>query len=344
MNPYAIFRRIAFLLDAEFAHHLTIKLMRIFAFLIPLKISNAKLSFTRKGLTFPTPIGLAAGLDKNAEAVNFLTKLPFGFIEVGTVTPKAQAGNNKPRLFRYVEMQSIRNRMGFNNLGLDVLLKNIKYAKKNNKLIGVNIGKNKSTPNESAFLDYEILLKAFDVEKSVDYIVINISSPNTPGLRDLLQDDGLKSIFEVLKKNKFQKPIYLKISPDMTEDEMKNVIVLCSEYNLFGIIATNTTIIKEYGEGGMSGGILFEKAKNVRSYLLNELKKYPELHLIGVGGFENFSQIKEYWIEGGDVVQLYSSFIFGGPKMLEKIQYEILKDIEATNATSFSEYLNKIRS
>lgn len=333
-----------FLLDAETAHHLTIRFMSVSSLFVPNHPLNKKLCFTRKGLNFSSPIGLAAGLDKNAEAIDFLSKLPFGFIEVGTVTPKPQTGNDKPRLFRYIELKSIRNRMGFNNLGKDFLLKNIRQADKHQRLIGVNVGKNKSTSNEDAPKDYENLLMAFDKEVNVDYLVINISSPNTPGLRDLLQDEGLRSIFEVIKKHQYQKPIYLKISPDMSDEEMKNVIQLCSEYKLFGIIATNTTIMKEYGEGGMSGRILFEKSKNVRKFLLQELKKYPDLHLIGVGGFENFSQIKEFWKDGGDAVQIYSGFIFEGPHLLMKIEKEILQDMQSHKAQTFDDYLAKIRA
>lgn len=344
MNPYLLFKRLAFLLDAETAHHLTIRLMSSFSFFIPLHSLHKKLSFTRKGLTFPSPIGLAAGLDKNAEAIDFLSKLPFGFIEVGTVTLKPQVGNDKPRLFRYVELKSIRNRMGFNNLGKNALLKNIRASNKHKRLVGVNVGKNKTTANADAPKDYETLLKAFDGESHVDYLVINISSPNTPGLRDLLQDEGLRSIFDVLKKHHFKKPIYLKISPDMSEDEMRNVIRMSFESKLFGIIATNTTIMKEYGEGGMSGRILFEKSRTVRRFLLQELKQYPELHFIGVGGFENFEQIKEFWREGGDAVQIYSSFIFEGPAMLQKIEQSLLLDIEAMGAKNFDEYLAKIRA
>lgn len=333
-----------FLLDAETAHHLTIRFMSVSSLFLPTHSINKKLRFSRKGILFSSPIGLAAGLDKNAEAINFLSKLPFGFIEVGTVTPKPQVGNDKPRLFRYVELRSIRNRMGFNNHGKDGLLRNIRHAEKNQRLIGVNVGKNKTTTNEDAPKDYEELLRAFDQEVNVDYLVINISSPNTPGLRDLLQDEGLRSIFEVVKKHHFKKPIYLKISPDMSEEEMQNLLRLSSESKIFGIIATNTTVMKEYGEGGMSGRILFEKSKSVRKFLLQELKKYPELHLIGVGGFESFSQIKEFWKDGGDAVQIYSSFIFEGPALLLAIEKEILKDMEAFKAQTFDDYLAKIRA
>lgn len=344
MNPYNFFKRLLFLLDAEIAHELTIQAMRRAAFFIPKNKLHPELFFIRNGLSFPSPIGLAAGLDKNAEAIDFLSKLAFGFIEVGTVTPKPQLGNEKPRLFRYIELRSLRNRMGFNNQGKDTLLYNIKRSNKYKKLLGVNVGKNKTTPNLDAPKDYEILLKTFDEEHSIDYLVINISSPNTPGLRDLLQDEGLKSIFDVLKKNKFKKPIYLKISPDMSEDQMKTVIQLSSESNLFGIIATNTTIMKEYGEGGMSGKILFEKARSVRKFILNELKNYPKLHFIGVGGFENFEQVKEFWRDGGDAFQLYSGFIFEGPALLNSIENSILAEMKILDVNSFDKYLEKVRS
>ncbi len=340
---YRLFKKIAFSFDPEFAHHQTIFMMKMLGRFFPKSISDKRLNFSRNNLFFSSPFGLAAGLDKNGECIDFLSKLKFGFIEIGTVTPIAQSGNEKPRLFRYPKIFSLRNRMGFNNDGMDKVLSNIRECQKHHKLLGVNIGKNKNTSNDLAYKDYEILLKTFDQEKSVDYLVINISSPNTPGLRDLLQDEGLKSIFDVLKSNQFKKPIYLKISPDMNFDQVKNLLMLASNSKLSGIVATNTTIMSEYGEGGMSGRILYEKANAMREFLLKELTQFPHLHLIGVGGFENFEQIKDYWKMGGDAIQLYSSFIYQGPKLLNELEKKLIHEMNQFSVSSFDEYLKKLR-
>lgn len=344
MALYSIFKSLVFKLDPEDAHHLTLGLMRKFSFLFPNHQLKPKLSFKRNGLVFPSPFGLAAGLDKNAEVVSFLTKLPFGFIEVGTVTPKSQIGNDRPRLFRYPEIESLRNRMGFNNLGLVSMDHNIKKSQKHQRLLGVNVGKNKTTANEDAHLDYEKLLTHFDKMPEVDFLVINVSSPNTPGLRSLLQDSALKKLFDTLEAHQWLKPIYLKISPDMSEDEMLSVIDILANSKIKGLIATNTTIIPSFGEGGMSGKILFEKARTVRNFLLQELKKYPSIHLIGVGGFSHFSEIKEYWINGGDAVEIYSAFIFQGPEFLSELENDLLTDMINVGADNFDHYLEIIRS
>ncbi len=343
MNWYKIFKYIAFKIDPESVHHFTIKLMSYTAPFLPRKKIPPQFSFKRNRLRFPSPFGLAAGLDKNGEAISFLTKLPFGSVEIGTVTPKAQIGNERPRLFRYLEIESLRNRMGFNNAGKVAMLKNIQHSKKHGRLLGVNVGKNKTTANEDSKFEYLELLKFFDHELTVDYLVINVSSPNTPGLRNLLQDSGLRGIFEALSSEKFQKPIYLKISPDMSFDDIDRVLEVMEEFHVSGLVATNTTINAKYGEGGMSGKILFEKARAVRSYLLQKLKNHPKIHLIGVGGFSTFEEIKEYWIEGGDAVQLYSSFIFQGPKMLYKFEKKLRKDMRGFKVHTFDDYLHKIR-
>lgn len=344
MSLYPIFKSIVFKLDPEVAHHLTMELMRKFSFLYPTHKIDPRLSFKRNGLVFPSPFGLAAGLDKNAEVVSFLTKLPFGFIEVGTVTPKSQGGNERPRLFRYPEIESLRNRMGFNNHGLVTMDRNIKRSLKHQRLLGVNVGKNKITSNEDAHLDYEKLLVHFDKMTEVDFLVINVSSPNTPGLRSLLQDTALSKLFETLETHQWLKPIYLKISPDMSESELKSVIEILKNSKIKGLIATNTTIMTRFGEGGMSGKILFEKARKVRNFLLQELKGNADIHLIGVGGFSSFSEIKEYWINGGDVVELYSSFIFQGPELLYELENDLLEDMINVKAPDFEHYLKAIRS
>jgi dihydroorotate dehydrogenase len=339
MNLYPYFRACAFLLEAEQAHNLAIASLQIAGPLLPNRNSEIDFNISAFGLHFKNPVGLAAGLDKNAQAIDFFTHIPFGFVEVGTVTPKAQAGNEGPRLFRYPDEESIRNRMGFNNSGSEVVLSNIKKSNRREKILGINLGKNKITPNEKSAADYALLYKTF--APVADYLVINVSSPNTPGLRDLLADQGLREIFEAVtsERKKIKRPLLVKISPDMSNEQMSSVVKLVKEYSLDGIVATNTTIIKERGEGGMSGKILSQKAKMAREYLLRELKETPEIELIGVGGFSTFSDLKEFWKAGGKLAQIYSALIFQGPRLIYDIERQLEKEFKEIGCKSFSEYL-----
>ncbi len=310
---------------------------------VPDGILHTELSLKVCGLNFHNPIGLAAGLDKNAEALSYMTHLPFGFVEIGTVTPKPQEGNDKPRLFRYPDEESLRNRMGFNNFGADIVLENLKLSKRRGKVIGVNLGKNKLTTNEDAPKDYQILYDKF--ADSADYLVINVSSPNTPGLRDLLKDKGLRDIFEALNSSRKQmhKPLFVKISPDMKKEELLSVVGLVNEYQLAGIIATNTTIMSERGEGGMSGVLLYQKAKEVREILLKELRlSNSKAELIGVGGFSRFEDLMEFWTAGGKLAQIYSSFIFKGPAFLYEIENRLLLQMKKKGVKNFEEFLHSL--
>lgn len=339
---YPLFKNIAFKLDAEVAHELTIKSMHLLGPWVKPTPTDPRFKLETMGLTFQSPIGLAAGLDKNAEAINFLSYLPFSFIEVGTVTPKPQPGNEKPRLFRYPEEESLRNCMGFNNLGMDKILSNINESNRRGKILGVNLGKNKITDNDRAKDDYAVLYEKFAPVS--DYLVINVSSPNTPGLRDLLQDKGMREIFEAvrIKRKNNPKPLLVKVSPDMRDEELSSVVNLVKEFKLSGIIATNTTIMPERGAGGVSGKLLFEKAKRTRKFLLERLKETPEIELIGVGGFSSYEDILDYWRDGGKLVQLYSAFIFQGPPLLYEIEKKLSDDMTVKKVTSFEEFLSSI--
>lgn len=341
---YPLFKGLAFKVDPELAHELTLKAMKHLSPWVESKPSDPRFQTEAIGLRFKSPIGLAAGLDKNAEAIGFLSYLPFGFIEVGTVTPLPQKGNDKPRLFRYPDEESLRNCMGFNNKGMNQVLSNIQNANRREKILGVNLGKNKITENADAPNDYAVLYEKF--APHADYLVINVSSPNTPGLRDLLQDKGLREIFAAVNARRIHdnKPLLVKVSPDMSEEELKSVVELVKEYKLSGIIATNTTIMAERGAGGVSGKLLFEKAKKTRSFLLKELKSSPEIELIGVGGFSSYEEIKEYWREGGKLVQLYSAFVFQGPALLFDIEKKLAVDMDKVKAASFDQFLHSLRS
>lgn len=348
INPYnltyPLFKKLAFAMDAERAHELTIHTMKVAGPFLPDPKDQPLFHYRSMGLDFKSPIGLAAGLDKNAEALSFLTSLPFGFVELGTVTPKPQEGNDKPRLFRYPEEESLRNRMGFNNFGADIVLKNLLKARRRGKIIGANLGKNKVTSNEDAPLDYAVLYEKFAPHS--DYLVINVSSPNTPGLRDLLKDAGLRQIFEAVdqKRKTLKKPLLVKVSPDMVLEELSSVVGLVNEFKLDGIIATNTTIMKERGEGGMSGRVLTKKARETREYLLKEIKhSKSDCVLIGVGGFSGFNDLMDFWRAGGSLVQIYSAFIFQGPQMLFDIHSQLEQEMKKRRVSSFEEFLDSVR-
>ncbi|WP_262248015.1 quinone-dependent dihydroorotate dehydrogenase [Parapedobacter soli] len=285
------------------------------------------------GLRFKNPIGLAAGFDKNAEYVAEMAALGFGFIEIGTVTPRPQPGNPKPRLFRLVDDHALINRMGFNNQGVDVAAMRLSQLKdRQGIIIGGNIGKNKSTPNEEAVSDY---IKCFDtLFDVVDYFVVNVSSPNTPGLRALQEKEPLTQILNTLqqrnRKNDISRPILLKIAPDLTNDQLDDIIEIVTETKIAGVIATNTTIAREglrsHGRlvaegGGLSGKPLRSRATEVIRHLATESKRaFP---IIGVGGIHSPEDALEKLDAGAALVQLYTGFIYEGPGLIKRIGKEL---------------------
>ncbi|MNV32016.1 Dihydroorotate dehydrogenase [compost metagenome] len=287
------------------------------------------------GLKFKNPVGLAAGFDKNAEYISDMTNLGFGFIEIGTVTPKPQPGNDKPRMFRLVPDEALINRMGFNNQGADVAatrLKNLKDRK--GLLIGGNIGKNKVTPNEEAVNDYIYCFNAlFD---DVDYFVVNVSSPNTPGLRDLQEKEPLKNILNTLqdlnKAKPTPKPILLKIAPDLTDSQLDDIVEIVMETQIAGVIATNTTISREglksqqeliQEAGGVSGRPLTKRSTEVIRYLSEKSNKaFP---IIGVGGIHSAKDAIEKLDAGASLIQVYTGFIYEGPGLIANICKGILQ-------------------
>jgi len=337
---YKPVRKIFFLLKPEFIHDVVIRVFGGFTILYPVfrlfYYSGVKKPIIINTLEFNHPVGLAAGLDKDGEAIRFWDTLGFSHIEVGTVTPRPQQGNPRPRLFRFVKQESLLNRMGFNNKGADELAGCIRKAKpelKNRLKIGVNIGKNKSTPNEKAIDDYIFCLeKLFD---EADYFVINISSPNTEGLRELQGEKYLNDLlYAVIEKNKelankksaMPKEIFLKIAPDLTEDEITDIFNTTVKYGLTGIVATNTTIDKKGlpvnpdEQGGISGKLLKEKSDGVLK-LLNELnlKSKNKLFLIASGGVFTKKDYEDKINYGASLVQIYTGFIYEGPGILKNI-------------------------
>ncbi len=295
--------------------------------------SNENNKVTLFGLEFPNPIGLAAGFDKNAEYIHELPLLGFGFIEIGTVTPKPQNGNDKPRLFRLPKDEALINRMGFNNHGVDAVVERLKNRPKG-VIIGGNIGKNKITPNENAVNDYLI---CFDkLHDYVDYFVVNVSSPNTPNLRELQEKEPLKMILSKLmvsnSSKKHPKPILLKIAPDLTEDQLTDIVEIVEETKIAGVIATNTTISRDHlktpketldtiGNGGLSGKPLSNKSTEVIRFLKE--KSNGSFPIIGVGGIHTEKDALEKLNAGAELIQIYTGFIYEGPDLLKRINMSL---------------------
>ena len=339
---YKLIRSCLFLFDAEKVHYFTMGSLR-FLLKIPgvkpiwrkyFRVENEKLGVDLFGLHFENPVGLAAGFDKNAAYFNELSHCGFGFIEIGTITPKAQPGNDMPRLFRLKSDEAIINRMGFNNGGIEEAVKNLK--KRNTKLIiGGNIGKNKLTPNEDACQDYALCFEGlFDV---VDYFVVNVSSPNTPNLRELQDKEPLTRILSGLmalnKKKSSPKPILLKIAPDLSDDQLLDIIEIVKDSGIDGVIATNTTINREglkansqllenIGAGGLSGKPLTKRSTEVIRFLHE--RSNGAFPIIGVGGIHSPKDAIEKLEAGAKLIQLYTGFIYEGPRLIKQINLKIL--------------------
>ena len=332
-----IIRPLFFSFDPEKIHYFTFSLIRFFhkigfgsIFRSIYKVENPKLERELFGLKFSNPVGLAAGFDKDAKLYKELSNFGFGFIEIGTVTPKPQPGNEKPRLFRLKEDAAIINRMGFNNGGVEEAVERLKGNDK--VLIGGNIGKNKTTPNEEAVNDYIICFEAlFDY---VDYFVVNVSSPNTPNLRALQEKKPLTDLLQTLQdRNNLKekrKPILLKIAPDLTEEQLLDIIEIVETTKIDGVIATNTTISREGISsenkkelGGLSGKPLAKRATEVIRFLSEKSNKaFP---IIGVGGIHSANDALEKLEAGASLVQLYTGFIYEGPGLIKQINKAIIK-------------------
>lgn len=327
---YNLARKALFCLDAETSHELTLDMLGagerlglIRPFVKPIPANPVEVM----GLTFPNPVGMAAGLDKNGDCFNALGQLGFGFVEIGTITPRPQPGNPKPRLFRLPEHQGIINRMGFNNKGVAHLVEQVK-RRRYSGILGINIGKNFDTPVEKAADDYQLCMQA--VYEYADYITVNISSPNTPGLRDLQFGESLKSLLETVKAEQLDLekahnryvPIAVKIAPDMDEVAIQQVAEVLINSGLDGVIATNTTISREGVEGsknadeagGLSGAPVRDKSTEVIARLSEALG--GKLPIIGVGGILNGADAAEKIEAGASLIQVYSGFIYRGPELI----------------------------
>lgn len=343
---YQLIKPLLFQFDPEKVHYfVTRNLKRLNRFPGGAAFSRMLWNFEDKrlerevfGLKFPNPVGLAAGFDKNAELISEMADLGFGFVEIGTVTPLPQPGNLKPRMFRLPADKALINRMGFNNLGVDVAAERIAAWRRNHKksqnglLIGGNIGKNKITPNEDAVSDY---IKCFDrLFDVVDYFVVNVSSPNTPGLRALQEKEPLTKILNTLQqrnsKEGISRPILLKIAPDLSHEQLDDIVDIVKETGIAGVIATNTTVVREglktdrlsNETGGLSGKPLTQRSTEVIRYLSKKSKgTFP---IIGVGGVHSPEDAIEKIRAGASLIQLYTGFIYEGPGLIKRINKKIL--------------------
>ncbi len=340
---YKIVRFFLFQFSPEFIHHTTFKIIKIVA-IIPgvmwlwrvfFKVKEVGLAREVFGLKFDNPVGLAAGFDKDAKLFDELASFGFGFIEIGTVTPLPQDGNPKPRLFRLNDDSGLINRMGFNNQGIEVVVARLR-RKKSDIIIGGNIGKNKQTLNVDALNDYAICFeKLFSY---VDYFAVNVSSPNTPGLRDLQEKKPLTALLNSLQdlnnKKQKQKPILLKIAPDLTNEQLDDIIDIIAETKIDGVIATNTTIdrsglktaensVQAIGNGGLSGKPIKSRSTQVIKYLADKSNKaFP---IIGVGGIHSAEDALEKLDAGATLLQVYTGFIYEGPSIVKRINKAILE-------------------
>jgi dihydroorotate dehydrogenase len=344
MNLYKLFvKPILFLFPPETAHHITASLLNFYLF-FPGKrwflekifhVKDARLRRNVFGLVFPNPVGLAAGFDKDGKHFRAMAALGFGFIEIGTVTPVGQPGNPQPRLFRLPKDEALINRMGFNNEGVEALVERLKKGKPENLIIGGNIGKNKVTPNEQATRDYALCFEA--LFPYVDYFVVNVSSPNTPGLRELQEKEPLTKLLTHLQNlNRHKpapKPILLKIAPGLTDEQLDDILGIAKATKLAGLIATNTTIgrnglttspseVEKMGDGGLSGCPLRQRSTEVIRYL--HQKSGGRLPIIGVGGIASPEDAIEKLEAGASLVQVYSGLVYEGPGLVKRINRKLL--------------------
>jgi dihydroorotate dehydrogenase len=325
---YTLAKPLLFAVDPELAHDISLEMLQQFHRMIPNRRVDKPTSVM--GLEFPNPVGLAAGLDKNADYLDGLARLGFGFIEVGSVTPKPQPGNPQPRIFRLTSADSLINRMGFNNNGVDYLLERV-VDKKRDFVLGINIGKNLSTPLDQALADYQLALEK--VYLSADYIAINISSPNTPGLRDLQREDALEALLSGIgqlrrgleDQHQLRRPLALKLSPDLDPQAVPVIADLLRKHEVDGLIATNTTIsrdgVKDHRlsaeTGGLSGAALRDRSRQVLSDFYRELGE--DIPIISVGGIDSAEEARLRFELGAKLVQLYTGLIYRGPGLVNTI-------------------------
>ena len=344
MNLYPLYRRAAFCFDAESIHEQTIHFASRHPFLASALFHppppDPRLTLRAGGLDWPFPVGLAAGMDKNACAVDFFSRLPFGAVEVGSVTPLPQPGNPRPRLFRLPREHSLRNHLGLNSRGASSVRDNILSTPPTEKILGINIGKNKATPEERSAEDYRLLYQTF--EPICDYLVINVSSPNTPGLRSLQKKDKLRAILAALSDLRTDRPLFVKMAPGLPDEDINGIVELTKAFDLQGIIATNTLPLPERGKGGCSGRLLQSAAADTQKKVLEQLRETPHITVIGCGGIEAVSDLIRFWKQGGRVAQLYTALIYHGPPLLNRMQRDLLNLLDQSGASTLQEWIDNL--
>lgn len=347
MCDFKKLKKILFRIDPETAHQMTemaVRSAQTMPFFLPLlkrrySVSGDSLTQAIFGRQFPNPVGLSAGFDKNATMIRGMSALGFGFVEVGTVTPLAQEGNPRPRLFRFPEYESLQNAMGFNNDGMESVLKRMERTFPTSVPVGINIGKNKATPQEEAIKDYQTLINAF--KDLCDYLVINISSPNTPQLRDLQNERFIAELFKTAREIT-SRPILLKIAPDMDNVAAVSLCSTAVEFGASGIIAANTSTdysllpgAREFG--GISGKVIREKNFAIFDSIAGEL--YGKTILISVGGIDSGKEAYRRFKAGASLVQIYSAMIFQGPALVGKINKELLELMERDGVKNITDII-----
>lgn len=336
---YNLVKQVAFRMDAEFVHEFAVRLMPALSVFTAAssRIDDERLPLEVAGIRFPSPVGLAAGFDKAAECFHCLHRFGFGFAEVGTFTPRPQDGNPKPRLFRHPPARALLNRMGFNNPGSRYGAERLS-SRKSAIPIGANLGKNKTTPNEKAAEDYAIAFR--DLAPHADYIAVNVSSPNTVGLRDLQSVKSLEEILNALhaENNELGRPIFLKLAPDLADETLLEVAEAAPQMGLAGLIATNTTLDHSslpegmrQEAGGVSGAPLADRALQVLAMLAKKID--GKIALVSSGGIVNPGDLAERISFGADLVQVYSGWVFAGPAFAVTLQRELLKELDRRNCT-----------
>lgn len=347
---YGLIRPLLFKLDPEQAHNLTFRLLTSTGGL-PGGAASAiygpvspRLATSVGRLNVAGPVGLAAGLDKNAEATAFWPSIGFGFVEVGTVTAKAQPGNPKPRLFRFPKHEAIVNRMGFNNEGAASMASRLKETRRSwnsPAAVGVNLGKSKVTPLDEAVGDY--VESTRQLAEFADYLVINVSSPNTPGLRELQDEGALREIIQGVSEVSGDLPIFVKLAPDLENEALDALVRVAQEENLEGLIATNTTIdhqgIADVGPGGLSGRPLATRSREVVNYLTQRIEK----PVIAVGGISSVEDAMAMFEAGASAIQIYSALIFQGPALIAAINQALLKKMNTAGVDSFEALRQRLR-
>jgi dihydroorotate dehydrogenase len=333
-----VLRKILFLFPPELVHNFVVSLLKFHLFSKLLKLfyhfDHPSLRRNYFGLSFPNPLGMAAGFDKNAEIIPQAEDLGFGFIEIGTVTPKAQEGNPKPRIFRLPEDEALINRMGFNNHGVEKAVQQLqKYQGR--MIVAGNIGKNKLTSIEKAVSDYEKCFEA--LYNHVHFFIVNVSSPNTPGLRELQNKEPLIQLLSRLKKlnqeKPYEKPIFLKIAPDLNDSQLEDIVEIIQKTSIAGVVATNTTTTRDHlktnpitvnklGEGGLSGKPLRERSTEIIKFLRKRLD--DNFIIIGVGGIHSVQDALEKFKAGASLIELYTGFIYEGPTLIRNIKKNLV--------------------